>query len=352
MKIALITDQHFGARGDSVQFHNFFSKFYTEYFFPKLEQYDIDTIVELGDIFDRRKYINFDSLNRCREYFFDVIDQKGMTLHCIVGNHDIYFKNTNRVNAPNLLLQQYPNLKVYSEPTDVEFDGTSIMMLPWINNDNYESSIEALKNTKSNIVFGHLELQGFEMYRGAMNDHGLSHNIFSTFDMVMSGHFHHKSTKDNIYYLGAPYEMNWSDYNDPRGFHIFDTDTKELTYIQNPYTLFHKVFYDDVDKTDQEILEQDFTYLEGTYVKVVVKNKNNPYIFDLFVDKISSIQPAHLQVVEDNFNLDLEDADDIIDEAEDTITIIKKYINNLNLTESKPVEELFHRLYHDALSMD
>lgn len=351
MKIALITDQHFGARNDSIQFHNYFEKFYNEFFFPYLEEQGIDTIIELGDIFDRRKYINYYSLDRCKSYWFDPIRDKGINLHCIVGNHDIYFKNTNRVNSPNLLLQEYPELKVYDSPEVVNFDGLDILMMPWINNENYEESVKMIEETSATIMMGHLEFKGFEMYRGAVNDHGLDHKMFRKFDMVMSGHFHHKSSKDNIHYLGSPYEMTWSDYDDPRGFHIFDTDKKEFTYVQNPYIIFHKVFYDDVTMSEDDIMNKSYD-ISNSYVKVVVKNKENPYLFDLFVDRLNSYEPAHIQIVEDNFNLNLEDENDIVDEAEDTITIIKKYIGNLNISDSKPLERLFSDLYQDALSIE
>lgn len=349
MKLALITDQHFGVRNDSIQFHEYYRKFYEEFFFPTLREMGIRDIVELGDIFDRRKYVNFDTLSRCRDYFFDPIARDGLSLHCIVGNHDIYFKNTNRVNAPELLLGEF-DMHVYSEPTEVDFFDTTILMMPWINSQNHDIAMYAIDQSKSDICLGHLEFQGFEMYRGAVIDHGLSHKSFQKFDMVCSGHFHHKSSKDNIHYLGAPYEMTWSDYDDPRGFHILDTETKELTFYQNPFTMFHKVFYDDTD--GDSVLKENFEHLTDAHVKVVVKNKDNPYLFDLYIDRINSANPAHMQVVEDNFNLDIEDDEDIVDEAEDTITIIRKYIDTLQLSDSKPMNDLFYDLYHDALSIE
>ena len=350
MKIALITDQHFGARNDSVHFHEFFSKFYKEFFFPYLDEHGIQTIIELGDIFDRRKYVNFDTLSRCRDYWFDQIEQRGIELHCIIGNHDIYFKNTNRVNAPSLLMGEYDNMHVYDEPAIVNFDGLDILMMPWINNENYEEAMDSIKNSHCSVCMGHLEMQGFAMYKGAFNDHGLNHKVFSEYDMVMSGHFHHKSTKDNVYYLGSPYEMTWSDYNDDRGFHVFDTETKDLTYVKNPYIMFHKVFFDDVGVDDIP----DFTYLKDTYVKVIVKNKNNPYVFDLFMDKLNAAEPVHVQVVEDNLNLDVGDEGDFIDEAEDTMTIVKKYIEGLSLNDAqtKNVSSMFNDLYQEVLSAE
>jgi len=351
MKIALITDQHFGVRNDSLQFHEYFDRFYSQVFFPTLEERGIKTVVELGDIFDRRKYINFDSLDRCRSYFFDRIKEQGIELHCIVGNHDIYFKNTNRVNALDLLLEQY-DFHVYSEMTEVEIGGLDILMVPWINSENYKSSMDYLMHSKARVIMGHLELAGFEMHRGHMNETGLNPGVFKKYEMVMTGHYHHKSSKNNIHYLGSPYEMNWGDYMDSRGFHIFDTETLELEYIQNPLRMFHKVFYDDSVANEEQILREDYSNLAHTYVKVVVKEKSKPELFDLFIDKINTVGPAHLQVIEDSFKLNLDNSDDIIDEAEDTVTIIKKYIDNLNLENTKGLENLFHELYHEAMSVE
>ena len=351
MKIALITDQHLGVRNDNLVLHDYFEKFYSECFFPYIDEHNIDTIITLGDIFDRRKFINFDTLSRARSYWFDEVEKRKIESHYILGNHDVYFKSTNRINSPDLLLQDY-NLIVHEHPTEIDFGSTKVLMLPWINNENYESSLEAVENSNASVVMAHLELQGFEMYRGAMNEHGLSHKTFSKFDYVFTGHFHHKSTKDNVHYLGAPYEMTWSDYNDPRGFHIFDTETSELTFVQNPFTIFNKVFYDDTDVNDQELLSTDFSYIKNSYVKVVVKNKDNPYLFDLFIDRLNSYDPNNLQVVEDNLNLQIEDESDIIDEAEDTVTIINKYIGNLSLDNPKKMEQLFFDLYTEALSVE
>lgn len=351
-QVAVITDQHIGVRGDNQLFHTYFAKFYRECFFPTLEEHGIDTVLNLGDIFDRRKYINFDTLNRCRDYFFDELAKRNITFTGIVGNHDVMYKNSNHVNAPNLLLQDYANFTFYIDPIEVNIKGTSILMLPWINSSNYEKCMRAIEKSNALIVCAHLELQGFEMYRGAVNDHGLSHKLFSKFDLVLTGHFHHKSKKDNIHYLGAPYEMTWSDYNDDRGFHLLDLDTKELTFVQNPYRIFNKVFYDDKTVPESKILEQDYSHIENSFVKVIVKNKENPYCFDVFIDRLNSFSPHHLQVVEDNFHLDVEDDNEILSEAEDTVTIIRKYIDNLGIEKPKQMEELFFNLYNDALSLD
>lgn len=354
MRIALITDQHFGARNDSPIFANYFKTFYEEQFFPYLEEHNIKHIIELGDIFDRRKYVNYLTLKNCREYFFDHIKSGNYHLDMIIGNHCTFYKSTNKVNSPRLLLKEYSEyISIYDSPQDIVVDGLKIAIIPWICSGNYQESMEYIKSTTAQIAMGHLEIAGFEMYRGSVNDHGFDKHIFDKFDMAMSGHFHHKSNYGNIFYLGAPYEMNWSDWNDPRGFHIFDTDTRELTYIENRYKMFNKIHYDDQNTTLEQILDFDEEALKNHYVKVIVHNKNNPYWFDMFIAKLESIGVHDIQTVEDNFHLDLEDDIDFSQDIEDTITILNKFTEQFSdRVDIKKLNSVLHDLYHEALAVE
>lgn len=351
MKIALITDTHFGARGDSVSFADFFNQFYYEYFFPYLEKHDIKQIVHLGDIVDRRKYINYVTARHLKT-FVEECHSREIKLDVLIGNHDTSFKNTNEYNSMNELFSHTKyNIDYYSSPKEVVFDGLKIAFLPWVCSGNYKESMEFINDTDAQILFGHLEIQGFEMYRGSFNDHGFSADIFNKFDVVCSGHFHHKSSRGNIHYLGAPYEMTWSDFNDPRGFHIFDTDTRELEFIENPYRIFKKLFYDDSNKQLEDILDIE-KELEGKYVKVIIQNKNNPYWFDMYIDKVEKTGVSDLQVIEDHLNLNLEDDGEILSEAEDTMTILRKVVDQMNVgVDKKRLENFLQTLYTEALSV-
>jgi len=353
LKIAIVTDTHYGARGDSVHFSNYFERFYSSVFFPYLDENNISTVLHLGDVFDRRKYINFASLKACRDYFFEQLKKRNIDTHMIAGNHDTFYKNTNEVNALDLLLGEYDNIKVYDTPQDVAFDGTDILMMPWICSGNYQDCMRAIDNTKAQILFGHLEISGFEMYRGSINDGGMDSVTFSKFDLVCSGHFHHRSSRNNINYLGTPYEITWSDFNDQKGFHIFDTDTRELKFIPNPLTMFRKVFYDDLNKNAAEVIVDDFSAYTNCYVKVIVKNKTNPMWFDMFIEKLEKANILDIQVVEDHLNLDLEDDDDIINEAEDTLSILNKYVDQFDAEVDKvKLENLLRTLYNEAVSIE
>jgi len=352
MKIAILGDTHFGARGDSPIFQEHFRKFYNEVFFPYLEKNNILHIIQLGDVFDRRKFINFNTLSGAKEYFFERINNE-YTACLLTGNHDTYFKNTNDVNSPNLLLGEYHNIKCINEPTLLEFDGVDILTVPWICNDNYNVVIDALHKSKAQIVCGHFEIQGFEMYKGAVNDEGLDPSIFDKFDLVISGHYHHRSTRRNITYTGTPYEMTWSDWSDPKGFHILDTETRELQFIKNPFEMFHKVWYDDINATMTEIVSMDLSQYKGCIVKVIVTNKINPTWFDMYIDRLEKAGVVDLQVVEDHLNLNLEDDEDIVNEAEDTLTILNKYVDQLELKADKQkLENLLRSLYNEALTLE
>ena len=326
-------------------------RFLDDIFFPSLIENNIDTVVHLGDLVDRRKYINYLTAKRLRDDFLNPIWEKGITMHIIAGNHDTFYKNTNEVNSlKELVSGKYDNVHIWDQlPINWSFDGTNILLLPWICDENRDATFEAIKNSKSPIVMGHLELNGYEMYRGHISDHGDDPKIFDKFDLVCSGHYHTRSNSSNIFYLGTPAQYTWSDYNDDKGFHILDTETRTLTFIQNPYTSFKKFFYDDLNKQMDEVLLFDANEFKDCYVKVVVKNKTNPYWFDLVIDRLEKSGAADLQVVEDHFNLDLEADSDIVNEAEDTMSIVRKFIGSMNInTDKKRVETIIQNLYIEA----
>lgn len=346
MKIALITDTHFGARSDSLPFDNFFRKFYNDIFFPTLTQQHITTVIHLGDCFDRRKYINFNILRNCREYFFNRLEENGVVVHMLTGNHDTYFKNTNEVNSPDLLLNDYNNIITYDRPDTLELDNFNILMLPWICADNYAECMEAIKSSTAPVLMGHLELAGFVMHRGQQSEDGMDPKIFDKFDLVCSGHFHHRSRKGNIQYLGNPYEMTWNDFDDPRGFHILDTATQELTFIANPYTMFEKFSYDDT-KFDPDGI--DVGSFAEKNVKLVVVNKTDFSKFDTFVDRLYRAGLLELKIIEDfsEFEADALDTENL--DLEDTLSLLNAFVDGTDTDASKDrIKSLLKELYVEA----
>ena len=337
MKILLITDQHFGVRNDNQAFINLYKKFYTNIVIPFLKASKIKTVIALGDTFDRRRSINFMSLNEAKEMWFNPLEDMGVKMHMLTGNHDIYYKNTLRINAPRELLGEYGNITVHDTPTTVDFDGCPILLLPWICDDNRDRAFDEISNSNADVCMGHLELNGFEAHPGHVMQSGMDSSVFSKFKKVFSGHYHMKSTKGNINYLGNPYQLYWNDYGCKRGFHVFDTETLKTTFYRNPFDMFTKINYNDgMDVPDN---------LEGTYVKLIVEEKGDNAKFDYNVKQLQDIGLADLKIVED---LSVEMGAEVM-ETEDTLTLLDKYIDEIDLkVDSNNVKNIMRSLYIEA----
>jgi DNA repair exonuclease SbcCD nuclease subunit len=351
MKIAIVGDTHFGMRADSLHFHNYYKRFYQETLFPTLKEMGVTRIVQLGDLFDRRKYINYNTLYLSKNYFFDSLESNGIELVTLVGNHDIFFKNTLKVNSIELTLREYQNIHVITSPETLTIDGVSIDLIPWICEENEQEVMEFINNSNSQICMGHFELAGFEMDRGNICHEGMDRNVLAKYDVVLSGHFHHKSSSGNIHYVGTPGEMTWSDYNDKRGFHIFDTETRELTFIENPFKMFHKVVYNDDHETVDTVKSKNFNKYTNTILKVIVAKKVDPYLFEVFMDKVYKSQPHDVSVVEDFTDYTQISDEDVIDQADDTMTTLSKYVDSLQIDLDKERLKTYMReVYVEAQS--
>jgi DNA repair exonuclease SbcCD nuclease subunit len=352
-KIAIINDTHFGIRGDSKIFLDHQERFFLEIFFPYLDEHGIKTVLDLGDTFDRRKYINYVTLKRAKDFFFDQMAKRGVEYHAVVGNHSVYYTNTNEINSMSLLLKEYSNFHFYEyEPKELTFGLTRVMMVPWITKDNADVCIETIRQSNAHILAGHFEIKGFEMMRGQVCDHGLDKDVFSNFEAVYSGHFHHPSEYGNIKYLGAPYEMTWSDYDGKRGFRVLDTNTRNLDWIENPYRVFYKVEYDDAGMAIDDIVNIDTSMMKDTYIKVIVKNRENAYLYDLFLTKLADSGAADVKTVEDSLNLESAGVEDILDETKDTKDILNGYIDSLETKiEKTKIKRVVNDLYIEAMSI-
>ena len=352
MKIALLTDTHFGARNDNLNFNDYFYEFYEGVFFPYLQQNNIKHCIHLGDLMDRRKYVSYRILKDFRERFIQPFLHLEIDLHILVGNHDIYFRNTNDVNSlQELLGANYKNIHIYPEAQEVDFGGFPILMMPWINPQNEIYSFGMMDETKADTMVSHLEVVGFEMHGGHFSESGFDKSQFKKFDTIFSGHYHKKSDDGQIYYLGTPYQMTWSDYNCPKGFHVFDTETRELTRIVNPQKIFEKIYYDD---TQENYDTHDVNQYRNKYIKLVVVNKNDLYKFDKFTDKLFKADCHEVKIIEDFTDLDANTvSDDIVENSQDTMTLLGKYIDDLdvNLDKTKLKTDI-SKLYHEAQDLE
>ena len=176
-------------------------------------------------------------------------------------------------------------------------------------------------------------------------DHGMDPNLFGKFDMVVSGHYHHKSHAKNVTYTGTPYEMTWSDYGDLKGFHIFDTKTLKLEFVKNPNTIFEKYYYDDEKEDPMSI---DITRFESKVIKLIVVNKKDFIKFDKFIEAIYKQNPIELKIIEDFSEFESEAIDENVD-LEDTMTLLSNYVDSVETDADKDrLKSLLKTLYVEA----
>lgn len=320
MKIPIICDTHFGYKNDSPIFREYFNDFFQKIFFPYIEQNNIREIIHLGDLMDRRKYVNIDTARYIRENFIEKLEKLNVTMHVLLGNHDVYYKNTNTTNSIKELFQNSKSVKIYDQFQDATIAGFSFAMFPWICEENHQEFLDFIGKSTSKVAMGHFELQGYEVLRGIKSEEGLSKDVLQKFQNVYSGHFHQKNGDGHINYLGTQYDMNFSDTEETKGFHIFYTETSEIEFIRNPQKMYYRIVYDDTIEFDFP----DFSKYKNTYVKLVVKNKKSSKIFDKYLAKLYEVNPHEVNIV-DEFELTDTSADNI-DITQDTLSIICKDI--------------------------
>jgi len=347
MLIAILNDTHAGIRNSSEIFIDYQERFYRDIFFPYLKEHDITNIFHLGDYYDHRKNINFKALNANRKMFLEPMKKAGIHMDIIPGNHDVFHKNTNELTSLKELLGYYTsNVSIITKPTKVN----GVHLVPWINKENYDEFTDYIAKNDG-VLMAHLELKGFDVLKGFASPHGMDAALFKNYDAVYSGHFHVKSEHENIRYLGSQMEFTWNDVNDPKHFHIFNTETGEMTAVLNPLTLFEKIYYDDseVDNNKYEV-PMDYT---GKFVKIVVENKTNPFLFDKFVDTLSTMDTHELKIVE-NFQEFLgENVATSLEDVENTQELMEHYVESIKTDLNKDtIKLLMNSLYTEALDME
>ena len=342
MKVLLITDQHFGVRNDNQHYVERYRKFYTEKVLPTIDKEGITEVLNLGDTFDRRKGVNFSSLEAAKEMWFRPLQDRGIKQTILLGNHDIYFKNTLRVNSPELLLGEFDNIEIIYCPGERVIGGKLMMLVPWICDENRQACWEAINDTDAKYCMGHFELNGFDPIPGYTMTHGDDPAPFKKFKMVCTGHYHVKSSKSNIRYLGNPCQLYWNDYGQERGFHILNNNGS-LKFYENPFKTFHKIYYnDDIKLTPRQIKD-----LDGMYVKVIVEEKKDQVKFDSIVRRLQAADLADLKIIED-MSYELDDVDDDV-EMEDTLTILEQCVSEFD--NKKDIFKILKSLYMEAVEV-
>jgi hypothetical protein len=147
-----------------------------------------------------------------------------------------------------------------------------------------------------------------------------------------------------IQYVGTPYEITWMDAHDPRGFTVFDTETRTFEFVRTEETMFNKIYY---RGSNPVLTEAD---VNGKFVKLVVEKKSDLYTFDSFINLLRSWSPYDLAIIENNDTMTGGEVGDESIDIEDTVTIISNYIDSLETDIDKnKVKDFINGLYVESL---
>ena len=298
-KIAFLGDTHFGARGDNQILRDSIIDYFDNQFFPYLIENNIKIVIQLGDLFDKRKSTNHETLYLTRKHFLERFDELGIQLLVLIGNHDIYYRESNQISCVQEFLRGYNNITPIIGNEQFKQGETTFDLIPWINDENYDDTMDFIDKSSSDYCIGHFEFAGFKFSKdGIVAEKGLSRKLFSKYKHVYSGHYHTRSSQGNITYTGTPYELTWADYDDPKGFMVFNLDTGDVEFIENTFTLHNRLVYDDSDNDYKDLKLESFSHLKNCIVEVHVNAKKTKKYFDKFMKFIYDVNPATVEVVD------------------------------------------------------
>ena len=329
-KICFLGDIHIGARNASNVVCEHQLKFFENELFPYLKANKISTIVQLGDLFDNRKNSNHYILSEWKIRFFDYLEKNKINLITLIGNHDIFHRNNLKINATSLILGKYKNITIIEEPSEIMIGDTQFAVIPWVCDENREEVSKVLLTSISNYCLCHAEFKGFAMQKG-IEGHGTEEtHLYDKFDLVLSGHYHTRSHVNNILYTGIPFELTWADYDDQKGFHVFDEESHNFDFVKTRTQLFTKIEYvgNDTNLPSSDIITD-------CYVKLIVIDKGDSSKLESFISKLNNMNPIELKVIESDVNFSSDDNVETNIELKSTINLIQDFVNNNETTLDK-----------------
>lgn len=335
-KIAILGDTHFGVSNANLLTHQYMQKFFVD-FFDYIDKNNIKTVIQLGDLFDVRKHINTWSLNFFREVFLKPVIERDLKVYVLLGNHDIFYRESLQISSVEEVLTPYSDwFTLIKEPADYYIEDQSFLIVPWVCKENIDAVTASIAKSNSDYCAGHFEFNGFELYRGQPAKTHYSHEGYSKFKRVFSGHFHHMSSRDNVLYTGTPYELTWQDAHTTKGFFVLDGEQLEL--VETKHTLFSFITLSDhIDNKVPEALVRD------KHVKLKIDVALEPKQKDALADMLYSMKPHSLKFIEKK--IDASDTEDVHYEQTTSISdLIKDYVSNISVDASLDKDVLVDKL--------
>jgi DNA repair exonuclease SbcCD nuclease subunit len=307
----MITDTHLGVRNSSTEWLEIMKEYFYDFFIPllKREKKPGDFLVHVGDVFDSRHSLNLLVMNEGINIFEEI--SKVMPIVIILGNHDIYKKNTNDVNSVKVL-KWIPNIKVLEEPEVMKISGKKLLFMPWRATHFDES--ECIANNPADFLFCHTDVQGLKFNKNTVIESGLDLQELKAFRKIYAGHIHFAQNKGNFRMLGCPYPMTRSDINNEKGVWCLDIETEEELYYPNTISpKFIRILFEKVLEMEEDEAKE---YFRNNFVDILVDPKwSLNFPFSVFADDMKGYRrldfvPRMANVEdEDGMLLESEDAD-------------------------------------------
>jgi DNA repair exonuclease SbcCD nuclease subunit len=322
---AVISDLHFGMRGNNQQILNNICEFLDKLFFPTLIERNIRHIIFCGDLFDARRNINFNTFDKFNKHFLRTILDNNIKLDIIIGNHDTIYSDSISENSPYILgLGKYKdNVTIYYKPTELQINGINVAYLPWIAKGYEEQSLNFVIKTNAEFLFSHLELKDYKassaahkiILKDVENDVCVKH--LGKFKLVMTGHDHRKQMiGENVLSLGSPLQFNYGDANLPKGFYLFDPVEEYIEFIENPNELFVKIYDLELPKFD----------MKNKFIKIMKTSQMDKIELDKFIKDLEKQKPYKIDV--DDVVITKENK---VIKCEDTTEIIRISVGELQI---------------------
>lgn len=351
-KLVLITDTHWGVGRDQLAFLKNARLFMDKVFFPYLEKHkaELDGIIHGGDVFHNRRRLDTLTASYSRQYFLGPLHKwlfdNNLQMHIVCGNHDSYFKDTLDVNSLEefIYYQDYnkvgsvrDTIKIHTEYAEIP--KWSMSLIPWLTKSNREDTLRKILDSSCEFAVGHLELSGFNFSKVQTAIHGDDPANFSKYSAVFSGHYHYRHSKGNIHYLGSPTEQTWIDDGTVRGFHVFDTETKEIEFIENPYNLFQTV------RLGESLSSSHPRYFRVQVDQDAKQSEIDKYVEMLYKHGAYGVDIRMQRTSTANMNEDVRQ-EASLEEVEDTPDFIMKTVQD------KQVASILIDLYNRAVSVE
>lgn len=272
-RIILTGDWHFGCHSNSKSWLYSSRDYFKKVFIPWLKENarPDDLLLHLGDLYENRTSIE----QHVNDIAVDVVEEisKILPFWIIVGNHDIYKKTTNEINALKNI-KYLPNVKVFTKPEMIQIGSKKAFLMPWVGKKRTISEQEVIqKSGGGDYLFCHTDFRGAKFNRAVTIQDGLVIDEDFHYDRIFSGHIHMRQELfgNQLTFVGTPYQITRADRDNQKGFYILDVESSKDKFIPNKYSPeFIKIHLSDYyDKT----LNQLYQIIDNNFVDLYLENK-------------------------------------------------------------------------------